>query len=248
MAAAKVLLIERPRTSGHIFSPALERRGYDLITAETGRRAIELAEDSPPDVIILNAPSLRTSGNRICRDLKARLENVPVIHIKLSSDNSTSSDADVVLFLPFTSRKLINRIERFIGVREGRKLTCGPFTLDLYQRTLIFGGQEKRLTPKLTALMAVFMRNPGQTLPRSYLMQKVWETSYLEDTRTLDVHIHWLRKVIEKETAAPHYLITVRGVGYRFEPEPPGGVEPMDSEREDPDEEQEPAEPQERQN
>src|SRR5690606_20294658 len=128
--------------------------------------------------------------------------------------------ADVILFQPFTSRKVINAIERVLNVNVRNAddvITCGPFSVNLAQRVLHANGQETTLTPKLTLLVEVFMRHPGVTLDRKQLMEQVWPTDYLGDTRTLDVHIRWFRRAIEVDPGNPRYLKTVRGVGYRLD-------------------------------
>lgn len=95
-------------------------------------------------------------------------------------------------------------------------IECGRFRLDLEARRLIKDGREIRLTPKETQLLAIFMKNEGQILTRKFLMKKVWDTDFLDDTRTLDVHIHWVRQKIEDDPRHPVYITTVRRVGYRF--------------------------------
>jgi DNA-binding response OmpR family regulator len=97
-------------------------------------------------------------------------------------------------------------------------LTCGPITLDHENRILYLDDVEYRLTPKEAALLLTFLRHRGQVLTRQYLMKEVWETDYIADTRTLEVHVHWLRAKIERDRRRPDLLHTVRGVGYVFRP------------------------------
>lgn len=216
MRTRKVLLIENARANGVSFAAALKRR-YQVHVAHSGKQGLALAQITRPDVVVLDAASLRTSGNRICAQLRARLGELPIIHIQASSGlKKTASQADVVLHPPFTSRKLINRIERFVFQPGGEVLTVGPFTLNIEQQTLTTPWTEKKLTPKLVTLMEQFMRRPNETLERIELMKKVWNTDYMGDTRTLDVHIRWIRDVVEPERGKKRYIKTVRGVGYRF--------------------------------
>ncbi len=219
---AKVLFIESTRASTPSFAPDLKHRGYQIIPAHSGKAALQLAAETSPDVIVLDAASLRTPGNRIALQLKRAFADIPVIHIKNASENGHSAGADVVLYLPFTVRKLVNRIERFLNADKGSIIECGSFKLNLSHRILVAHDKEHRLTPKLAHLMETFMRNPGRTLDRQYLMQKVWQTEYMGDTRTLDVHIRWIREAVEGQPGSPNHIITVRSVGYRFEPEPNG--------------------------
>jgi DNA-binding response OmpR family regulator len=121
-----------------------------------------------------------------------------------------------VLQMPFTSRRVLNRVAKLLDHREGGLLRVGPLTLDLRTRCVHRGEQVYRLTPKQADLLQVFMEREGQTLTRAFLMATVWNTDYLGDTRTLDVHVRWLREKIEDDPGHPRYLRTVRGVGYRF--------------------------------
>jgi DNA-binding response OmpR family regulator len=219
MRATRVLLIESDRTNGISFAAALKRK-YQVHIVHSGKQGLVLAQKVRPDVIVLDAASLRTSGDRICSRLRLALGTLPIIHIRPACASQEESAADVLLCPPFTSRKLINRIERFVTA-GGELLEVGPFCLNFEQQSLISPWNEKKLTPKLVALMEIFMRNPNQTIERKMLMQKIWQTDYMGDTRTLDVHIRWIREVVEPNPRKPRYIRTVRGVGYCFMPEPP---------------------------
>jgi DNA-binding response OmpR family regulator len=216
MRVTKVLLIESARDNGASFATSLKRK-YQVQVAHSGKQGLILAADRRPDVIVLDAASLRTSGDRICSKLRAALGSLPIIHIRAADLAAMPSAADVVLALPFTSRKLINRIERFaVSAVESSLLESGPFSLNLEQQTLTSPWNEKKLTPKLVTLMELFMQSRDQVLGRKEIMQKVWDTDYVGDTRTLDVHIRWLRKVVEPNPRKPQYITTVRGKGYCF--------------------------------
>ncbi len=216
MRATKVLLIQNARNNGVSFAASL-RRKYQVQVAHSGKQGLELAQERKPDVIVLDAVSLRTSGDRICDRLRAGLDAVPIIHIRPVEPTTTgTSAADVLLHPPFTSRKLINRIERFVGPAEGKIVEAGPFNLNIEQQTLTTPWAEKKLTPKLVTLMELFLRSQNVVLARKDIMLHVWKTDYMGDTRTLDVHIRWLRKVVEPNPRKPQYITTVRGQGYRF--------------------------------
>lgn len=218
MRAKRVLLIENARANGLSFAAALQQK-YHLQIAHSGKEGLEMAAKNRPDVIVVDAVSLRTSGVRICVRLRSVLGELPIIHIKPAEITKLDSPADILLSPPFTPRKLINRIERFATLDEqgSEVLEVGPFSLNLEKQTLTTPWNEKKLTPKLTALMEIFFRHPNQTLERKDLMQQVWKTDYMGDTRTLDVHIRWLRQIIEPVANKKQYLKTVRGQGYRFE-------------------------------
>jgi DNA-binding response OmpR family regulator len=218
MKTTKVLLIESARQNGTAsFAASLKRKKYDVEIAHSGKQGLALAADQKPDIVVLDAASLRTSGDRISTRLRELLGELPIIHIRPPHLPHGSSPADVLLTPPFTARKLINRIERYVVAPDEDVLQAGPFTLNVEQQTLISPWNEKKLTPKLAALMKLFMQQPGETLERKAIMQTIWDTDYMGDTRTLDVHIRWLRKVIEPEPRKPQYLVTVRGVGYCLE-------------------------------
>lgn len=129
------------------------------------------------------------------------------------------SDADVLLEAPVSARRLTGALDRLTApaMRGSDALVVGPFEMDIPRRVLRISGKEKQLTPKLALLVEVFLRHPGETLDRRQLMERVWQTDYLGDTRTLDVHVRWIRSLIETDPAHPQYLKTVRGIGYRLE-------------------------------
>ena len=219
MRATEVLLIESARLNGVSFADPLARK-YELRVAHSGKQGITMALERRPDVVVLDAISMRTSGDRICKHLRDSLGELPIIHIRpLDAKESGESAADIVLYPRFTARKLSNRIDRFKPAPEGQKLEVGAFQLNPDQQTLNTPSGEHKLTPKLVALMNMFMMNPNATLERKDIMKAVWNTDYMGDTRTLDVHIRWLRKVVEPTPRKPDYITTIRGVGYRFVPE-----------------------------
>ena len=216
MDVARVLLVGRNQTKEAGFANALKKR-YQVTIATNGNQAIELAEKQPPHVIILDAISMRTTGERICRKLKSELNDIPVIHIHPGPPKEAESVSDVLLVTPFTARKLVNSIERLTRFSDDETVVCGPFSLNVARRVLHAHGQENQLTPKVAVLLEFFFRRPGQVVERKTLMEQVWNTAYMGDTRTLDVHIRWIREAIEENPSKPRYLKTVRGVGYRLD-------------------------------
>ena len=227
---ARVLVIERTQVQNPSFSEALKKR-YEVFTAPSGRKGLTLAGEFLPGVIVLDAISMRTPGDRVCQLLREHLPTTPMVHLFPGEKNKVQSCAEVVLTLPFTARKLVNAIERLLQMQTTPQpgaveaVVCGPFALDMSRRVLRFQGQETSLTPKLAQLIEIFMRYPGQTLDRKMLMSQVWNTDYLGDTRTLDVHIRYIRQAVEADPSKPIYFKTVRGIGYRLEVE--GGLSPV---------------------
>lgn len=215
---ASILLVEKARSSIDWILESLEKKGYEVSLARNEQEAVQQATSETPDLIILNATSRRLDGPGICRTLQKKVAEIPIILILAKGQKGDDSmGATVILTPPFTSRKLRNRIKSILKSDEGETLQTGRITLNLGTRRVNSGSKERRLNPKEFELLKVFMRSPGRVLSRRFLMKKVWKTDYMGDTRTLDVHIHWLRKKIEENPRFPVYLHTVRGVGYRFD-------------------------------
>ena len=151
--------------------------------------------------------------------MRQKAGEVPIILIHEEGNDSGQTEADFYLTAPFTFRKLANRIKRVVQSNEqGREmLQVGDLILNLDGRSVTRGKKKHQLTPKEFKLLETLMRNPGKVLSRKFLMKNVWDTDYLGDTRTLDVHVRWIREKIEENPSSPVYLCTERGVGYRFE-------------------------------
>ena len=215
-----LLLIEGARPASSL-APALEGRGYLVVRASNSKEALSRVRTENPALAVVNATSLHTDGLRICTDLKDTTAELPVIVIvRAGTDQDKVTCADAVLVRPFTTRKLLNRIVRMLPDSVGEVLRAGDFSLNPDSRSLRVGKSEYHLTPMKARLLEVFMRHPGEVLSREYLMKHVWNTEYMGDTRTIEVHIRWLREIIEADATHPCYLQTIRGVGYRFSVEP----------------------------
>jgi DNA-binding response OmpR family regulator len=215
---ASILLVEKAKSPIDWIPQNLEKKGYEVSLASNEEEAVQLASSETPDLIILNATSRRLDGPGICRALQKQVAEIPVILILAKGQKGDDSmGAVVILIPPFTSRKLLNRIRSILKSDEGELLQVGGLTLNLATRHVSSGGKERKLTPKEFELLKVFMRSPGRVLSRRFLMKKVWKTDYVGDTRTLDVHIRWLREKIEEKPSFPVYVRTVRAVGYRFD-------------------------------
>jgi DNA-binding response OmpR family regulator len=215
---AKLLWIEGSRADSPDFVPTLRKKGFTIEVVPSAKAAEERALVLNPDVVVVNAASLATSGKRICHNLSERLNGKPIILINYKEYiTSGNIDANVVLVLPFTARKLINRIRSLMPFNTKRGLKVGAITLDKERNLVRCEGREHRLTPCLVKLLQILMQHPGEVIEREHLFTTIWETDYIGDTRTLDVHISWLRKAIEADPRAPKYLKTIRGIGYRLD-------------------------------
>jgi DNA-binding response OmpR family regulator len=218
MNNARILLIESSRTSAPSYASALEKKGFSVDIHHAISPAIKAVKKLSPDVLILDAASMRTSGTRLCRKVRASMDGVPIILISPEgSREDAGSGANVTLIQPFTPRKLMNRVHRLLPGDERYLIKVGPIKLNLAQRKVQCEGKDERLTPKQAKLLELFIQNPGRLLTRKRLIREVWYTDYTGDTRTLDVHMSWLRQAIEPDPKNPKYLKTIRGMGYRLD-------------------------------
>jgi DNA-binding response OmpR family regulator len=215
---AKILWIEGKRAFGPYFIPDLRKKGFSVETVSTGKAAHKYLLENKFDLAVLNAATFRTSGKRICSEIRNNWKKLPILMIA-NPDKPVSKDvgADVLLELPFTIRKLVNRINPLLPHSSNKVLRAGPVQLDLERRIVRCLEKEAHLTPRLTSLLRIFMEHPNEVLEREALFRKIWNTEYTGDTRTLDVHISWIRQAVEPNPRKPRYLITIRGVGYRLD-------------------------------
>jgi DNA-binding response OmpR family regulator len=210
-----LLLIEKHRKLEICFNDALLRKGYTVLQVNSGGDGLVSLNGFRPDVIVINAASLRTNGLRICSWYHNRLPSIPVILIVAEDEPIADADSvNVIMHLPFTVQKLVNRLRSFEQTFNQDILVRGPLQLNPKTRMVTYYDKSTYLTPRLTLLLQVFMQNNSQPLGREELFKRVWDTDYTGDTRTLDVHISWLRKVLEEDPTNPQLIKTVRGVGY----------------------------------
>jgi len=215
---AKILWIQGKRAFGPPLIPGMQEKGYVIETVSTGSEALEQLLVVDPDVIVLNAASMRSTGVRICRLLRDQADSLPIVVIS-ASENPANKNlcANVVLALPFTTRKLVNRIKPLLPGDEKDMLRAGPIQLDVKTKRVLCQGRLTSLTPRLVHLLKMLMEHQGEALQRERLFREVWNTEYTGDTRTLDVHISWLRRALEEDPRKPQFLRTIRGVGYRLD-------------------------------
>jgi DNA-binding response OmpR family regulator len=217
-----VLLIEGKRADRPSYMAGLSKKGFDVESAASGSEALNKIKTLDPKAVIVDAASMRTSGTRICSTLRKELGETPILLVVSEDRDGVNHDtADEILQLPFTLQKLLNRLKPYMTMDQNKRLKVGAIELDTKQRWLYCGEKRTRLTPRLFILMETFMRHPGEVLERDELFRKLWETDYLGDMRSLDVHISWLRQAVEDDPRHPIYIKTERGVGYRLEVEKP---------------------------
>jgi len=217
MTDATILIIEGRHAEIPSFATDLQKKGFHVETAQSGKNAISRLGRVSPHLVVVNAASLRSSGVRICQSLRDKNSKLPIILILEAGKNVSRDSADVLLNLPFTVQKLANRIKPLLPGDGKNVLHIGPIHLDTERRRVRCLNKNTKLTPRLVALLSILLDHHGEVVEREHLFKKVWETEYTGDTRTLDVHISWLRRAIELDPLKPKFLKTIRGVGYRLD-------------------------------
>ena len=214
----RILWAGKRRADIPTFVPDLEVKGYKVTFVSTGKAALDRLSKQKPDVMIVDGASMRTTGSRICKSIQAKHPSVPLILIN-SVDNLPTNEivADIQLIHPFTVRKLENRIIPFSPGDGKETIKIGPIHLDMDRQVIRCNGKEEHVTPRMAELLKMMIKSKGVVLDRKKMFSKIWKTDYTEDTRSLDVHINWLRKIIEKDPENPKLILTVRGKGYKLD-------------------------------
>ncbi len=217
MKNTTLLVIEGRHAEIPSFASDLQKKGFDVVTVQNGSQAISKLKQTEASLVVINAPSLRSTGIRICLSVRKKDPKIPIILIVEKEVLADPELADSVVALPFTVQKLVNRIKALMPGDGNNIINVGPIRLDLEHRRVRSLGKNSRLTPRLITLLQMLMDKHGEVVERESLFKKVWETNYTGDTRTLDVHISWLRRAIELDPNNPKFLKTIRGVGYRLD-------------------------------
>jgi DNA-binding response OmpR family regulator len=222
-----VLLVEGQSAGRESLAVMLQKTSYNTFIVHTGAEALEWIESHEPDLIIFDASTMRSNGVRNCQRLRRITNHTPIIHSRAAGEaEDRAAGADVYLERPFSSRKLLNRAKALLPADSAKEeiVRYGDITLFRIKRSVDVAGRgEFTLTPKLTLLLETFIRHPNELLTRRQLMQSVWQTDFVGDTRTLDVHIRWVRECIEADPSNPRLLKTVRGQGYMLKIGPKAG-------------------------
>jgi two-component system response regulator RegX3 len=222
-----ILLVEDERSLSEPLSFLLEREGYEVTVAEDGPSAISEFDRTGADIILLDLMLPGLPGTEVCREIRTR-SSVPIIML-----TAKDSEVDIVVGLelgaddyvtkPYSTRELLARI-RAVSRRHVDKdedndsvLAAGTVRMDLERHTVTVNGELVNLPLKEFELLEFLMRNAGRVLTRGQLIDRVWGSDYFGDTKTLDVHIKRIRSRIEATPSEPVMLVTVRGLGYRFE-------------------------------
>ncbi|HJO90855.1 MAG TPA: response regulator transcription factor [Anaerolineales bacterium] len=222
-----ILIVEDDDTVREVLSAGLESEGYEVILADNGLDCLKQAKEEGPDLILLDLMLPEMDGLSVCRALR-RNSDVPIIMLtargtEMDKIVGLETGADDYVVKPFSLGELLARIRSLLRrIRNDKQetqmqLTSGNISLDLTSRRVSKDDAEVHLTQKEFNLLAELMRNKGAVLSRDLLLEKVWGYIYVGNTHTVDVHIRWLREKIEVDPSKPVRIVTVRGVGYRFE-------------------------------
>jgi DNA-binding response OmpR family regulator len=223
----KILVVDDEPTLVATLKYNLEREGYEVVTAADGESGLSAARDTRPDVIVLDLMLPGLDGLDVCRILRREM-TAPILMLTAKTEEvdkvvGLELGADDYVTKPFSMRELLARVRALARRAEmppaarPEILTEGDLRVDLRRRQASRGGQPLPMKPREFDLLAFFLRNHGRAFTREQLLNEIWGFDFAGDTRTVDVHIRWLREKIEDEPAKPTRLITVRGVGYRFE-------------------------------
>ncbi|MGN6608233.1 MAG: response regulator [Jatrophihabitans sp.] len=223
----RVLVVEDEESFSDALSYMLRREGYEVEVAPTGIEALSTFDRSGADLVLLDVMLPGLSGTEVCRELRSR-SHVPIIMVTARDSEvdkvvGLELGADDYVTKPFSSRELVARIRAVLrrGVEPEELIAgvveAGPVRMDVERHVVTVDGRTVSLPLKEFDLLELLLRNAGRVLTRGQLIDRVWGADYVGDTKTLDVHVKRLRSKIEPDPANPKYLVTVRGLGYKFE-------------------------------
>jgi DNA-binding response OmpR family regulator len=231
-ASARILLVDDEESIQTLLAYPLRQEGYEVVVARDGREGLDQFAEGRFDLVVLDVMMPRIDGIEVCRKLRARSQ-VPIIMLTARDDEvdkvlGLEIGADDYITKPFSVREFRSRVKaalrrtRFGGddVGEG-PITVGEMTVDPSRRQVTVRGERAQLTYVEFEILSALARSPGRVFDRPALLERIWGDSAYRDPRTIDVHIRHLREKIEDEPKQPEYLLTVRGVGYRFRDEDP---------------------------
>ncbi|MFT4188780.1 MAG: response regulator transcription factor [Aeromicrobium sp.] len=223
----KILVVEDEASYSEALSYVLRKEGFDVAVAETGPDALTEFDRGGADIVLLDLMLPGLSGTEVCRQLR-QISSVPIIMVTAKDTEidkvvGLELGADDYVTKPYSPRELVARIRAVLrrgavdDLDSPTSLEAGRVRMDVERHLVTIDGQEVRLPLKEFELLEFFLRNPGRVLTRGQLIDRVWGSDYVGDTKTLDVHVKRLRAKIEPDPAHPVVLTTVRGLGYKLD-------------------------------
>ena len=228
----RVLIVEDEESFADPLAFLLRKEGFTTAIATTGQEALEEFDRNGADIVLLDLMLPGMSGTDVCKQLRARA-GVPVIMVTARDSEidkvvGLELGADDYITKPYSARELIARIRAVLRRRRGGEgdgdssltpavLEAGPVRMDVERHIVSVAGEEVSLPLKEFDLLEYLLRNAGRVLTRGQLIDRVWGADYVGDTKTLDVHVKRLRSKIEPDPSAPRHLVTVRGLGYKYD-------------------------------
>jgi two-component system response regulator RegX3 len=226
---SRVLVVEDEESFSDALSYMLRKEGFEVSVAATGTSALTEFDRTGADIVLLDLMLPEMSGTEVCRQLRQR-SHVPIIMVTARDSEidkvvGLEIGADDYVTKPYSPRELVARI-RAVLRRQSPEVTesgaptlaAGPVRMDIERHVVTVDGAAVQLPLKEFELLELLLRNAGRVLTRGQLIDRVWGADYVGDTKTLDVHVKRLRSKIEPEPSAPRFIVTVRGLGYKFEP------------------------------
>jgi two-component system response regulator RegX3 len=226
---SRVLVVEDEESFSDVLSYMLRKEGFEVSLAATGTAALTEFDRTGADIVLLDLMLPEMPGTEVCRQLRQR-SNVPIIMVTARDSEidkvvGLEIGADDYVTKPYSPRELVARIRAVLRRKSseaaehaGATLSAGPVRMDVERHVVTVDGAAVQLPLKEFELLELLLRNAGRVLTRGQLIDRVWGADYVGDTKTLDVHVKRLRSKIEPEPSTPRYLVTVRGLGYKFEP------------------------------
>jgi two-component system response regulator RegX3 len=226
---ARVLVVEDEESFSDALSYMLRKEGFEVSLAATGPTALTEFDRTGADIVLLDLMLPEMSGTEVCRHLRQR-SNVPIIMVTARDSEidkvvGLEIGADDYVTKPYSPRELVARIRAVLRRQTAEvvdaatpTLAAGPVRMDVERHVVTVDGETVQLPLKEFELLELLLRNAGRVLTRGQLIDRVWGADYVGDTKTLDVHVKRLRSKVEPEPSTPRFIVTVRGLGYKFEP------------------------------
>lgn len=223
----KILIVDDEEHIVELIKFNLEANGYKTITASNGLEALELAKNEKPDLVLLDIMLPGLNGNDVCKEIRkdTEISTMPIIMITAKGEEldrilGLELGADDYVTKPFSVRELMARIKAVLRRTKVETVndtySFGNVSIDFNKHEVMKNGEKVELTLKEFELLQILIKNRGRVLTRDLLLDKIWGYEFIGETRTIDVHIRYLRKKIEDDDKNPKFIETIRGIGYRF--------------------------------